>query len=495
MARSNQQSSGLELDFESMLKSAIGKSQTLAEVITGDEVEFHDSPKMVLPRDMTFRKAQTVLQRLHDEAETETVFQRTFRYRPNDGAYAAWTCMKARWGMATAAGMPGFFGMQPAETRTIGIGVGKTMQVPWGLVQIPSMEGLEFYVTETNDDEYGKVSLLYAKGPKKYKSQVESLFDDVEAFLATNSIYRGHALIGSSKLDFLDTSLDLSSIVFSTDVLELLEGTIWGPIRYSDAMRREGVPLKRSILLHGPFGTGKSSAGLLTAQVAAQHGWTFISAKPGRDKVEDVLRTARLYEPAVVFVEDLDSQANTNEADAVSRLLDAFDGITSKGGELIMVLTTNHLDRIHKGMLRPGRLDAMVEIAGLDRASIEKLIKAVVPKNRLADTVDYDAVYASMDGFLPAFVREAITRAVSFAVTRAQGQGSYVIDTPDLVHASRSLLPQLEALNDAGEGKPKPTLDRAFNELVENALGEVRVFDGHYDQFHQVKVGADENEK
>lgn len=487
MARSRQQqSSALELDFESMLKSAIGKSQTLAEVITGDEVEFHDSPKMVLPRDMTFRKAQTVLQRLHDESETETVFQRVFRYRPNDGAYAAWTCMKARWGMATAAGA--FGGFMPAETRTIGIGVNKTMQVPWGLVQIPSMEGLEFYVTEANDDEYGKVSLLYAKGPKKYKSQVESLFDDVEAFLATNSIYRGHALIGSSKLDFLDTSLDLSSIVFSTDVLELLEGTIWGPIRYSDAMRREGVPLKRSILLHGPFGTGKSSAGLLTAQVAAQHGWTFISAKPGRDKVEDVLRTARLYEPAVVFVEDLDSQANTNEADAVSRLLDAFDGITSKGGELIMVLTTNHLDRIHKGMLRPGRLDAMVEIAGLDRDSIEKLIKAVVPQGRLAADVDYDAVFGSMSGFLPAFVREAITRAVSFAVTRAQGQGSYVIDTPDLVHAARSLEPQLRALNDAGEGSPKPTIDTAFNQIVEGALERVSTYEVHRDEHVPVKV-------
>lgn len=492
MARSSNISPAGEIDISAALTAALsGATKTLSQVITGDEVEFHDSPKMVLPRNMTFERAQKVLKRLHDEAETETVFERTFKYRANDGGYAAWTCMKKRWGMATAAGMPGFFGMQPAETHTIGIGVNKTMQIPWGLVEIPSMPGLKFYVTETNDEDYGEVSLLYAKGPKKYKSEVESLFDDVQEFLDTNSIYRGHALIGSSKLDFLDTSLDLSSIVFADDVLELLEGTIWGPIRYSGAMRREGVPLKRAILLHGPFGTGKSSAGLLTAQVAAEHGWTFISAKPGRDKVEDVLRTARLYEPAVVFVEDLDSQANTNEADAVSRLLDAFDGITSKGGELIMVLTTNHLDRIHKGMLRPGRLDAMVEIAGLDRNGVEKLIKAVVPQGRLAADVDYDAVYASMSGFLPAFVREAITRAVSFAVTRAQGKGSYVIDTPDLIHAARSLEPQLRALNDAGEGIAKPTIDKAFNDIVSGALERVSTYEVHRDTHVPVKIEAE----
>jgi transitional endoplasmic reticulum ATPase len=268
----------------------------------------------------------------------------------------------------------------------------------------------------------------------------------------------------------------------------MLDGMLWSSLRYSDAMRREGLSLKRAILLHGPYGTGKTSTGLMTAKEAVAAGWTFLSAKPGKDKIENVLRTARLYEPAVVFVEDIDNQTSDGEADAVSRLLDAFDGITSKGGELMIVLTTNHLDRIHKGMLRPGRLDAIVEIAGLDRNGVERLIKAVVPSGKLSDECDYDAVYAEMDGFLPAFVRETINRAVTFAVARTHGEGSYIIDTDDLCHAAQSLHPQLAALTDAGEGVKRPTLDKALEATVLDAMSKVETYDGHDDTYYGIQV-------
>lgn len=106
-----------------------------------------------------------------------------------------------------------------------------------------------------------------------------------------------------------------------------------------------------------------------------------------------MLRTARLYQPAVVFIEDIDYRANNGESDAVTELLEAFDGITSKGGELQIVMTTNHLDRIHKGMLRPGRLDAVVHIGALDRNGVERLCRVVIDESHLDKEVDFDAVW------------------------------------------------------------------------------------------------------
>jgi transitional endoplasmic reticulum ATPase len=38
-------------------------------------------------------------------------------------------------------------------------------------------------------------------------------------------------------------------------------------------------------------------------------------------------------------------------------------------------MTTNHKDEIHKGMLRPGRLDAIIEIGAMDRPGVEKLAR------------------------------------------------------------------------------------------------------------------------
>jgi len=464
---------------------------TKEQIITGEEVEFHEGKKISLPRGMTYKRAFEILTRLKEEAETLTQFDRVFLYRPDDGAHATYHCMRARWGMALGKITETFFGVRPAESRTIPVAFGKTMQVPWGRVEVPHLEGLEFFILEDEHKEYGKVFKLYARGPKKHKAEVEALFDDVQEYLQTKSIYRGQAIIGSDSLEFLNLDIDLSKIVFSDQVNEELGAMLWSSLRYSDRMRTEGLSLKRAVLLHGPYGTGKTSIGLITAKEAVEAGWTFLSAKPGRDKIENVLRTARLYEPAVVFVEDIDNQTENGEADAVSRLLDAFDGITSKGGELMICLTTNHLDRIHKGMLRPGRLDAIVEIAGLDRHGIERLIKAVVPEGKLSETCDYDAVYAQMDGFLPAFVRETINRAVTFAVARIKGEGAYIIDTPDLVHAAQSLHPQLAALTDANEGVKRPTLDKALESTVLTAMDRVKTYDPSYEEFYDLQIAAE----
>jgi transitional endoplasmic reticulum ATPase len=462
------------------------------DIIQGDEVEFHDGPKIILPRGMTYDKAFKVLERLRQEAETPTTFERTFRYRPDDGAHATFHCMKNKWGMALGKPLETFFGTIPAETRTINIAFGVTMQVPWGRMEVPILPGLQINIGSIQDEELGPLFRLVAMGPKKYKDQMHELFNDIQEYLQGKSIYRGKALIGAEKMDFMNVDIDRSKIVFSDEVEAMLEGTLWAPIKYAEAMRRESIPLKRALLLEGPYGTGKSSAGLLTAQVAVANGWTFLSAKPGRDKVEDVLRTARLYEPAVVFVEDIDGEANDGDTTNVTRLLDAFDGITAKGGELMVVLTTNHLDRIHKGMLRPGRLDAIVEIAGLDRGGVERLIRAVVPEGKLSEDVDYDEVYKEMDGFLPAFVRETITRAVTFAVARLKGEGTYVIDTPDLVGAAHSLLPQLKALDAAGEGVARPTLDVALARSVEAVVARLKTYDENVGDHTQVVLAENE---
>lgn len=457
-----------------LLVAALSKIPGLGGTpIAGDEVEFHDGNKISLPRGTTFEAAGKILERLREEAEVPTTFTRVFRYRADDGAYAAFQVIKDRYGMLLGKQTATFFGMMPAETKTIAIGVNQTMQLPWGRIEIPIFKGLEIVLHEHRDSDYGRIFAIHAEGPRKYKDEMEAFFDNVAEYLKTNSIYRGHALIGAEKLEFLDVDgFDPSKIVFSDDVLAMLEGNLWASIRHTDTMRREGISLKRAMLLYGPYGTGKTSTGLLTAREAVQNGWTFISAKPGRDKIEDVLRTAKLYQPAVVFVEDIDGEASSGENQDVTRLLEAFDGISGKGGELMILMTTNHIDRIHKGMLRPGRLDAVVEVAALDRNGIEKLIKAIVQPGKLAADVNYDEVAEAMTDFLPAFIRETITRAVSFSIARNGGSSEYVIDTPDLCNAAHSLRPQLDHLDKAGEGNKRPSVDGAIEKVVKGAVAQ-----------------------
>jgi transitional endoplasmic reticulum ATPase len=151
-------------------------------------------------------------------------------------------------------------------------------------------------------------------------------------------------------------------------------------------------------------------------------------------------------------------------------------------------MTTNHIQNIHKGMLRPGRLDAVVHIGELDRNGVERLIKAVVPWTKLEDTIDYDVVYEHMEKFLPAFVRESVTRAVTFAITRLDGKRDYTIGTEDLCNAADSLRPQLAHLDNAGEGKAAPTLDLAMGEIVSRSVIGLGTADSHHEHYPIVEL-------
>jgi transitional endoplasmic reticulum ATPase len=214
---------------------------------------------------------------------------------------------------------------------------------------------------------------------------------------------------------------------------------------------------------------------MMTAKEAVRAGWTFLMARPGRDRVEDVLTTARLYAPAVVWVEDIDADTGSSDPKSVSRMLDAWDGITTKSGEIIVAMSTNHITKLPPGMLRPGRLDYVLEIAGLDRPATEKLIRVVVAAGKLAEDVDFDAVHAEMDGFLPAFIRAVADRARSFAIHRMNGSTDYVLTTDDLVNAARSLHPQLKLHQDAAEPVALPTLDAVLRDAVTGGADGMRV--------------------
>jgi transitional endoplasmic reticulum ATPase len=463
------------------------------QVTEGEGLEFHPDPtthKIIVPQGWSYERIREAVDRAEKEMETKTQWNRVFEYLPDDGAYALMQVLKARYGGAVGEATMTFFGPEPPELDTIDIAYGVTAQVPRGRLSLPALPGLIVNSAGMRKPGMGVVFAMSAEGPRKYKEEVEGIFKDIEEYLATNSIYRGAAVQGTKDLRFINIStFPRHEIVFAKAAEELLLATLWGPLHHWREMEAEGIPLKRAVILHGPYGTGKTSAGMITAQIAARAGWTYIAARAGRDSVVDALETAKKYQPAVVFVEDFDNEGTDgDDSAAMSKLLEAFDGATAKGSKVMVVVTTNHVERIPRGMLRPGRFDAMIPIAHLDPEGIEKLIKAVVSPDKLRADIDYAAVTEAMAGFYPAFVREAVDRARIVAIGR-HGR-AYALDTAALVVAARSLAEQLQYLEDAGEGVKKPTLDVALRSLVRDSLTEIPLKVQGSQDFYIVEPGS-----
>jgi len=474
--------------------------ETLAR-LGGDLVQedalIYRGRQMILPETMAgnIDGAIRYLSDYQKQQEQEHRFNRTFNYRPNDGAHALQAALKKIFG-STGVGRytHTFFSSTPPEFISVDVGVNEQAQVPWGQVSFPPLEATLF-LTEKQDPTLGPLFHLLVDCPRKYRGHVEGLFIAIEQELRENSIYKGKAIDGATKPGFIDPfRTNKSRVVYSEDVTRQLDANIWALIEHTDAMRETGLPLKRTCLVEGPFGTGKSLAATLTAQKAIENGWTFVFCRPGVDDLETTMKTANLYAPAVVFFEDIDVVAERGDSDTVSRLLDLFDGITNKGSEIICVLTTNHVERIHKAMLRPGRLDSVIHIGALDDAGYERLIKANVPEAMLDPNTDYAQVSEAMTGFMPAFAKEASDRAMRYAISRTHGDTNIVLSTPDFVDAANGLRPQLDLMEGAGEGTKKPTLDGAFRDAVQNATHGSQFTDRDGDAIYSLTV-ADEERK
>lgn len=431
----------------------------------------------------------------HERAQNaNTSFVRFFPARPHDGAAAMERAMRLLFG-TTGAGVPTFtmFGSNPPQRKDVKVSLTETVSVPWGEISFAPLEAtFTTHATENEDGQY--VFALSVTAPKRQEKRVRAFFDLIEREIAQNSIYRGKAISvnggGTSEPKFIDLSgVDANRVVYSAEVYRLLTAGLWSPIKYSGKLKAQGQSLSTTTLLEGPFGTGKSLAGYLTAQIAVEHGWTYIHVEPG-EPIEKALDLARQYGPAVVWIEDVDIVAGGNQdRKRVVKVLEALDGVTTKvDGGLIVGMTTNHVEQLDAAVLRPGRIDTIVHVAEPDRPAFEGIIKATLPGDQSV-TLDFDELWDEMgskyveedgttrvveSGMLPAFIVGSVKDSVRFALSRSGGEDP-TVTTVDILDAARSLR-RTFALQQASLNAPKPVdpvgvaIETAVERVLERAV-------------------------
>lgn len=445
---------------------ALGGRNVQADTLT------FEGEKFVIPATMDVPGAVEWLEDWQRTQERTFHFTRTYPYRPFDGAAAMERAFIRVFGVAgMGQATRTMFGSNPPELISVPTGPhGESVQVPWGRIEIPALDAT--FVTDSSyDRDNGLVFAVCVEAPRKHRQRIEGFMDVIADELAQRSIYRGRAITGGDQPTFLDLStIDPGRVVYSAETMTQLNANLWSLIEHSDTMRTLGIPLKRAVLAYGPWGTGKTMAGALTGQRAEANGWTYILARPGRDDLMETMTTARLYAPSVVWFEDIDVSASDATAQYISRLLDALDGVSAKGREVIVGFTTNHVERVAKGMLRPGRIDSVVYFGALEAADVERLVKITVPGEILDSTVDWTKVGVAFAGYVPAFAKEAIDRAMRYTIARTGAVGK--VTTADLVDAANGLRAQLALMDEASEGIREDTLAASLRTLVGQAVAD-----------------------
>jgi transitional endoplasmic reticulum ATPase len=152
-------------------------------------------------------------------------------------------------------------------------------------------------------------------------------------------------------------------------------------------------------------------------------------------------------------------------------ILNILDGIDTKSHRIITVLTTNHLENINQAMLRPGRLDAIINVEAPDAEAAQRLVR-MYGGGAIPLTEDLTAVGVILNGQIPAVIEETVKRAKLYQLGKTPRGGAVTGLTADaILTAAKTMATQIDLLREKKEDK-KITMDGVLKGLVNEALGE-----------------------
>ena len=152
---------------------------------------------------------------------------------------------------------------------------------------------------------------------------------------------------------------------------------------------------------------------------------TILLTGPALGLVEQSVTLARMLEPSLVVLEDVDLVAEERTQQEVGtnavlfELLNQMDGLTDDA-DTIFLLTTNRPDLLEPALAsRPGRIDQAVEIPLPDSECRRRLFELYAEGLR-TEIAELDRFIERTDGVSGAFVRELLRKAALFAADEGE---------------------------------------------------------------------------
>lgn len=439
-------------------------SEQLSKEFEATSQILREGDKIVFPTWMSPSDVIAAIKRAEEEKMKEASATMEFDAHPDDALYAFSKAVDGEFGKLLSQPKLTMFGEIPAQNANVRIDVNETVNLPVGKAKIPAVP-IVFDIAPIYDEtrDLGGYLIVRATYTRLYEPLVKRIEATARGYLAEHSIFKGKAI--DSSFAFWDVSqFDKGKLIFSVQEERSISANILQFLRNTEKFGKLGR-LRRGILFYGPYGTGKTLTARYLATEAVANGWTFINVPTGAD-VTRAIRIARRYQPAVVFFEDIDAEVGgSDRTDRVNQILNTADGVLTKGSQVMLVMTTNHENRITEAMRRPGRIDAIIPMGKFDEVRSLRILRATGIDT--SDVEDKQLIEAARD-FQPAFIDEAVSKSMGYSTA----EGREKPNGQDLLDALTELRVQWEWMN--GQAiRQEPTVDSSLKQLVAGQVGEV----------------------
>jgi hypothetical protein len=220
--------------------------------------------------------------------------------------------------------------------------------------------------------------------------------------------------------------IDPDQVILPAPTKQLLDRCVIDFMKSRAGLRAMGFQTKRGVLLYGPPGTGKTHtirylAGNLPGTT------TLLITAEQVGLLPHYMSLARLLQPAMVVIEDVDLIARSREQmrsscdeTMLNALLNEMDGL-KENTDILFVLTTNRPHDLEAALAnRPGRIDQAIEVPVPDAPSRDKLLRLYARGLKLTDKLMAEAVKRT-EGVSAAFIKELMRRIAQAVVSRGEG--------------------------------------------------------------------------
>ncbi|MGV8142727.1 MAG: CDC48 family AAA ATPase [Candidatus Pacearchaeota archaeon] len=203
------------------------------------------------------------------------------------------------------------------------------------------------------------------------------------------------------------------------------------PLLHPELFLEAGIKPSKGVLLSGPPGTGKT---MLAKAVANEANANFISVKgpeliskwvgESEKHVREIFKKARQVAPSIIFFDEFDSISGIRGhsfSDAtervVNQLLTELDGIEELEN-VVVIAATNRKELIDPSLLRPGRIDSIVELGIPDINTREKIFEVHTKKMPIAKDVPISEYAKKTEGWTGADIEAVCRNAGIIAIKR-----------------------------------------------------------------------------
>ncbi len=209
----------------------------------------------------------------------------------------------------------------------------------------------------------------------------------------------------------------------------LLESVIW-PMKHRNLYNAMDVSSPKGILLYGSPGTGKT---LLAKALASRAETNFISIKgaeilskyvgESERAVREIFRKAKQVSPCIIFFDELDALCPKRSEDSstkvservVSQILAEMDGVEELADVLILA-ATNRIEMIEPALLRPGRIDLVIEMPMPSKKEMVEILGIHTNKKPLGPDVNLPTIASRIENGTGADVKLVCDRASLYAL-------------------------------------------------------------------------------